>query len=99
MLRQEAGDSSTFLSFKSGQDFGEEHNDYLPFGEEAAPMFGVYNTHAFTGHERDGSGLDYMMARYYEAGLGRFLSVDPKASSAKVRHPESWNRYTHRRSP
>jgi RHS repeat-associated protein len=50
----------------------------------------------FTGHERDESlGLDYMLARYYSAGLGRFLSVDPSQASCKEERPGSWLRYAY----
>jgi RHS repeat-associated protein len=55
----------------------------------------------FTGHEREYmgtqpdvsplEGLDYMHARYYSAGLGRFLSVDPVPGS--IGSSQSWNRY------
>ena len=48
----------------------------------------------YTGHERDGD-LDYMHARYYSAGLGRFLSVDPTWESADLGKPQSWNRYSY----
>lgn len=48
------------------------------------------------GHERDTAlALDYMKARYYGANLGRFLSVDPLASSARPGSPQSWNRYSY----
>lgn len=57
---------------------------------------------AFTGHERDDDGttsseadFDYMHARYYGAGVGRFLSMDPTLKSAERRRPQSWNRYVY----
>jgi RHS repeat-associated protein len=70
---------------------------FAPFGTG-----GVTGTTAlqFTGHERDSAAtadtLDYMHARFYTPGLGRFLSVDPVidvkgAGSA----PQAWNRYTY----
>jgi len=66
---------------------------FLPFGEEA-PVEAGLNSRKFTGHERDSeTGLDYMMARYYEAPLGRFLSVDPV--NGAPRNPQSWNRYSY----
>jgi RHS repeat-associated protein len=62
----------------------------------------------FTGHERDlGSStaetvaeaaeddLDYMHARYYKPGWGRFLSVDPVLGTPN--NPQSWNRYAYTR--
>jgi RHS repeat-associated protein len=57
----------------------------------------------FTGHERDkalfGNGSvdlpDYFHARYYEPGLGRFLSVDPVMDSVDPARPQSWNRYAY----
>jgi RHS repeat-associated protein len=37
-----------------------------------------------------------MLARYYEAGLGRFLSTDPVATIGKnLGNPQRWNRYTY----
>ena len=43
----------------------------------------------FTGHERDivaGSdhSVDYMHARYYNANLGRFFSVDPSLDITRI---------------
>ena len=54
----------------------------------------------FTGHERDlvaGSylTLDYMHARYYNANLARFLSVDPVIPTGAMRKPQMWNRYSY----
>ena len=56
----------------------------------------------YTGHERDrwlGEGddtLDYMHARYYSPGMGRFLSVDPALDASRsIRQPQSWNRYSY----
>jgi RHS repeat-associated protein len=66
-------------------------HDYFPFGEEVTPQFS-YNTHQYTGHERDReSGLDYMLARYYGAAASRFLSVDPVAGDPA--EPQTWNRF------
>ena len=76
---------------------GEELLEYYPFGgfKVGGPIADA--THLFTGHERDqGSGsteLDYMHARYYSSGLGRFLSVDPVGG--KVGSSQSWNRYSY----
>lgn len=52
-------------------------HDFLPFGEEIQAIR-AFNTHMFTGHERDReTGLDYMFARYYRPSEGRFRSMDP----------------------
>jgi len=69
---------------------------YYPFGAEAHATGEPGPRMKFTGHERDAvAGLDYMLARYYGAGLSRFLSTDPASRSAAVRNPQSWNRYTY----
>jgi RHS repeat-associated protein len=73
-----------------------EHK-YFPFGE---PMLGeayFYNTHKFTGHERDAeSGMDYMLARYYSSSQSRFLSTDPVAiKPERLRIPQRLNLYTY----
>jgi RHS repeat-associated protein len=68
-------------------------HDFLPFGEEIAPMFD-YNTKIFTGHERDlETGFDYMLARYYDNRTARFRTVDK--ARARLRDPQSWNRYSY----
>ena len=58
----------------------EQLVDYYPFGEmrinEKESSFNEQRK--FTGHEYDkDAGLNYMMARYYDGGVGRFISVDP----------------------
>jgi RHS repeat-associated protein len=77
---------------------------YFPFGEEWSINDGAQEGERkkFTGHERDtdiagaATGLDYMHARYYRAGVGRFLSVDPKVDIQKaMQQPQTWNRYSY----
>jgi RHS repeat-associated protein len=69
-------------------------HDYFPFGEEISTQLS-HNTHRYTGHEHDQeTGLDYMLARYYEAGVGRFLSTDPVAiKPERLRIPQRLNLY------
>lgn len=71
---------------------------FAPFGNGGSLDAGALQ---FTGHERDRAMLaggttqlpDYMHARYYDVGAGRFLSVDP--GGWDKRRPQSWNRYTY----
>jgi len=50
----------------------------------------------FTGKERDSkSGLDNFGARYDSSSIGRFMSPDPSMDSARLRNPQSWNRYAY----
>ena len=83
--------------------------EYQPFGEMTRTAHGSSgalenNAHLFTAHEREflGSaedpleGMDYMHARYYSAGLGRFFSVDP--AGGQVGDSQAWNRYSYVRN-
>ena len=74
-------------------------HDYHAFGPEAAggtnePSLSLMK---YTGHERDvtdgsSEALDYMHARYYAPGLGRFLSVDPLFDVKRaLKQPQMWN--------
>ena len=51
----------------------------------------------FTGHEYDGdTGLNYMVARYYDGNVGRFMSVDPQ--SGDLTDPQQLNVYAYSRN-
>jgi len=75
---------------------------YYPFGAELnlSPKEQPSELMKFTGHERDllasnPNTLDYMHARYYNASLSRFLSVDPIILEGAVRAPQLWNRFSY----
>lgn len=86
-------------------------HDYAPFGlevtsirQEGARGYDHENPRRFAGHERDFTAgtlsentdyVDYMHARYYRPAWGRFMTVDPTMSSAKMRLPQTWNRYSY----
>ena len=70
-------------------------HDYLAYGEELTDPEFTTNRMKFTGHERDPeTGLDYMLARYYTSGSGRFLQVDPGYDYDSM-DPMSWNLYAY----
>jgi RHS repeat-associated protein len=50
---------------------------YEPFGNATSTGAASTNSFQYTGRENDGTGLDYLRARYYSPGLQRFLSEDP----------------------
>ncbi|MBC7924412.1 MAG: hypothetical protein H7039_02040, partial [Bryobacteraceae bacterium] len=63
--------------------------DHLPYRELL--QNGGYNGKVFTNYFRDGStGLDYADQRYYQPGMGRFLTADPYMASVGVASPASW---------
>ena len=71
-------------------------HDYYPFGLEATSPAQDREQMKYTGHERDAAtALDYMHARHYNFGVGRFTSVD--AGHAAPGAPQSWNRYAYSR--
>ncbi|MFH1409525.1 MAG: RHS repeat-associated core domain-containing protein [Nanoarchaeota archaeon] len=56
-----------------------------PYGKDldsVGTKEGLDNNYKFTGQEQDDTNLYYYGARYYRPDLGRFLSVDPKGSTA-----------------
>ncbi len=51
--------------------------DYWPYGKILASSGTDATRFRFTGHERDESGLDYMLERSYAYDIGRFTRPDP----------------------
>jgi RHS repeat-associated protein len=78
---------------------------YWPYGEEWSPGTAQEASPLkFTAHERDAdvtggnAPLDYMHARYYGAGWGRFMAVDPVVrTNVSAASPQTWNRYVYAR--
>ena len=81
--------------------------DFAAFGDEIATPQRVSGTNGngydppnvrqdYTGYQKDGeTGLEFAQARYYNAGHGRFTSVDPLTGSATIRNPQTFNRYSY----
>ena len=68
---------------------------YFPYGQER-PSATTDGTDKFATYFRDSeTGLDYADQRYHQPGMGRFMTPDPYAGSAKGSDPSSWNRYTY----
>lgn len=64
--------------------------DWEPFGSAIAKP--AYDGIGYTGHLVDGvTALTYMQQRYYDAAIGRFLSMDPVGTSP--RNGINFNRY------
>ena len=80
------GDKST-LTDRLGAADGVSVWDGSGAGDDQ-PDFATYTRENTTGFE-------YANQRYYSAGLGRFLSVDPYGGSARLLSPSSWNRYSY----
>jgi RHS repeat-associated protein len=51
--------------------------NYDAFGVALNQTNTFANSFQFAGEQRDGTNLDYLRARYYDASLGRFISKDP----------------------
>ena len=70
---------------------------YFPYGQER-PSATTNGTEKFATYFRDSeTGLDYAQNRYHQPGMGRFMTTDPSAASAKAGEPGSWNRYAYTR--
>lgn len=68
-----------------------ERTNYDPYGGAIGK---VVDGVGYTGHVMDASsGLTYMQQRYYDQGVGRFLSVDPVVADAGS--GGSFNRYSY----
>jgi RHS repeat-associated protein len=70
---------------------------HLPFGEDFGES-GPQEKHHFTSYERDATGDDYAVNRFYSSGLGRFKAADSYRGSARPGSPQKWNRYAYAQS-
>jgi RHS repeat-associated protein len=88
----------------TGSLAGVSRHDYYPFGEEVSAGNTWRSSHGygaadaarqrFTGQERDSeTSLDYMQARYYSSGQGRFTGPDSLPGSAT--NPQTLNLYSY----
>ncbi|MBI4208390.1 MAG: hypothetical protein HY538_01620 [Deltaproteobacteria bacterium] len=78
-----------------------ESFQYTPFGEISGTLHSTLDSshYQFTGQERDAtSELSYFNARYYDATLSRFLSVDPIFSGGNLHDPQQRNPYSYARN-
>ena len=67
-----------------------ERREYEPYGAQLTPA--VQDGPGYTGHVQDAAtGLVYMQQRYYDPGIGRFLSVDPVTANSST--GVNFNRY------
>ena len=63
----------------------QNHYSYLPFGGADTTVEAVTNTLKFAAREYDSEiGLYYMRARYYDPGMGRFISEDPAGITGSI---------------
>ena len=66
---------------------------YFPFGSQRSSTGIVPTDKQFTGQRLDGTGLYYYGARYYDAGIGRFISPDIYIQDSA--NPQCLNRYSY----
>lgn len=67
-----------------------ETREYEAYGQQLSPQ--VSDGPGYTGHVQDRvTGLTYMQQRYYDPGLGRFLSIDPVSANSST--GANFNRY------
>jgi RHS repeat-associated protein len=67
--------------------------EYDVFGAIRASTGSQPNAFAFTGKQGDGTGLQFLRARYYDPVIGRFIGRDPMAGSPG--DSQSLNRYSY----
>ena len=84
--------STRLMTDESGQSI--KRYEYAAFGETLSSSGTANNEHGFTGHISDAeSGLVYMVARYYDPILGRFISADSIVPDPS--NPQALNRYSY----
>jgi RHS repeat-associated protein len=68
-----------------------ERTEYEPYGKVLSPAI-AKDGPGYTGHVLDAAtGMNYMQQRYYDPGIGRFLSVDPVTADGSS--GTNFNRY------
>jgi RHS repeat-associated protein len=84
--------STSLTTDQSGAPVAETR--YLPYGEERWTSGGAVSDYTFTGQRVErGFGLMDYNARYYDPGLGRFVSADMVVPQAG--NPQALNRYAY----
>jgi len=85
--------SSAFLTDASGDP--TQHLQYLPFGEpfiEQRTITSYYTLYTFSAKERDTeTGYSYFGARYYDADISVWLSVDPMSDKGPGVSPYNYS--------
>jgi len=66
---------------------------YFPFGDRRNSTGTIDTDRQFTGQRLDGTGLYYYGARYYDPGIGKFISADTIVQSPA--NPQTMNRYAY----
>lgn len=83
--RTDSGGTSSFLTDALGSTLAladstatvQTQYTFDPFGNTTSTGASSTNAFQYTGRKNDGSGMYYYRARYYSAGLQRFISEDP----------------------
>ena len=84
--------STRLMTDESGQSI--KRYEYAAFGQTLGSPGTANNERGFTGHISDAeSGLVYMVARYYDPILGRFISADTIVPDPS--NPQALNRYSY----
>jgi RHS repeat-associated protein len=68
-------------------------NNYFTLGDCRNSTGDLGTDKLFTGQRLDDTGLYYYGARYYDAGIGRFISADTIIPDAM--NPQAFNRYSY----
>jgi RHS repeat-associated protein len=91
VLGDQLGSASAVLD-ENGDTVGETR--YQPFGETRSSTGSMFTDRMYTGQREVAIlGLYFYNARFYDAGLGRFIS--PDSIIAGARNPQALNRYAY----
>jgi RHS repeat-associated protein len=89
--------SASVLTGASGTALSQQEFD--PWGKVRSTATITQTNRNFTGQVLDGTGLLYYHARYYDPGLGRFVSADTivpgQSNRVGTANPQNLNRYSY----